>query len=161
MPANIAINFNTSSSEAITGLLEGKFASSDQVSLAKNFQNGDGDHQVNCIFERRATASAVPDEIDLSDLNDIAGAPSAFETVKGLIIANRGAENPISVSGSYLGTSAAIVIPPGGALVLLLPLGVDITPSSNDIITVGSAQGSDYECRIVGVKVPPTPEPEG
>lgn len=154
MPANISINFNSSQAETISGLLEGKFASSDQVSLAKNFSAGDGDHQVDCIFERRAAAAVVPEEIDLSDFNDTSGAAAAFATVKGLIVANRGAENPLSVGGSYLGANAAVTLPPGGALVLLLPLGIDIESGVNDTLSIGSANGTDYECRIIGVKDP-------
>jgi len=155
MPANISINFNTSSADTLAAsLVEARFTSQDSMSLAKNFPAGPLDGQVDLIFEERGTAPASPKGIDLSEVSDQNGELSAFAFVKDLAICNKGEENPLEVSGSYFGTTAAIIIPAGGALALLLPEGVEITPSSNDLITIGSAYGTEYEARIVGVKVP-------
>ncbi len=153
MPANIAINFNTSSSESTASLVDARFASQDIMALSKNFAAGNGDHQVDLIYEKRGSAAASPEDIDLSLVSDQSGNLAAFATLKGLIVCNKGAANALDVSGSYFGTTAAISIPAGGALVLLLPIGVDITPDSNDIISIGSALGTEYEMRLIGVKV--------
>jgi hypothetical protein len=58
----------------------------------------------------------------------------------------------LTVSGSYFGTTVAISIPAGGALLLFQPDGVDITDSSNDQVIVAST-ATDYEIRIIGTKV--------
>lgn len=155
MPANISINFNTSSADTLAAsLVDARFASQDSMSLAKNFPAGALAGQVDLIFERRGAAESTPEEIDLSLVADQNGDLSAFASVKALAICNKGEENPLEVSGSYFGSNAKITVPPGGALALLLPDGVEITPSSNDIISVGSVLGTEYEARIVGVKVP-------
>jgi hypothetical protein len=153
MPANIAINFNTSSSESTASLVDASFASQDSMALAKNFAGGNGDHQIDLIYEKRGSAAASPEAVDLSMVSDQNGNLAAFATLKGLIICNKGAANALDVSGSYFGTTAAIAIPAGGALVLLLPIGVDITADSNDIISIGSALGTEYEMRLIGVNV--------
>lgn len=153
MPANIAISFNTSSSESTTSLVEARFTSQDLISLQKNLPAGDGDGQCNLIFEKRGSAAATPEDIDLSMVADQNGGLAAFAKVKAMIVCNKSAENSLEVAGSYFGTTPAIVIPAGGALILVLPVGVDITPDSNDGITIGSALGADYEMRVVGTAV--------
>lgn len=157
MPANIAITVSTSSAESTANLVDSKFTSQDTITLTKKFTDGEGAHQINLIYEKRGSAAASPEDIDLSLVSDQAGALSAFATIKGIIICNKGEVNPLDVSGSYFGTTAAIAIPAGGSLVLLLPIGVDITPDSNDIISIGSALGTDYEIRLIGVKVEEEP----
>jgi len=153
MPANISINFNTSSSESLASLVDARFVSQDAMSLSKNFSAGALAGQVDLICEKRGAAAASPEDIDLSMVSDQNGDLSAFAMLKGLIVCNKGDTNALEVSGSYFGATAAIAIPAGGALVLLMPDGVDITADSNDIISIGSAIGTDYELRIVGVKV--------
>jgi hypothetical protein len=143
MPANIAINFNTSSSESTASLVDASFASQDSMALAKNFAGGNGDHQIDLIYEKRGSAAASPEAVDLSMVSDQNGNLAAFATLKGLIICNKGAATALD----------AIAIPAGGALVLLLPIGVDITADSNDIISIGSALGTEYEMRLIGVNV--------
>jgi hypothetical protein len=146
MPANIAITFNTSTSESTTHLVDARFTSSDNIALQKSLSAT----QADLIFEQRGTAEATPTEIDLGLVSDQNGALAVFATVKALIICNKGEENPLSVYGSYFGDDAAITVPAGGALTLLLPEGVEITPASNDKVKIGSAQGTEYELRIVG-----------
>ena len=158
MPANIAISFNTSSSESTTSLVDARFTSQDLISLQKNLPAGSGDNQCNLIFEKRGAAAAAPEDIDLSLVSDQNGELAAFAKVKALIVCNKGSENPLEVSGTYFGTTAAIVIPAGGALALVLPAGVSITADSNDGITIGSALGTEYEMRIVGVAVSEEPQ---
>lgn len=154
MPANISVTFNTSSSQSLAGLIDAKFASQDAINLAAVLPAGTADNQCDLIVEKRAYAATSPDTIDLSLVADQSGNLAAFAKVKALIVCNKGATNPLSVAGSYFGTTAAIAVPPGGALCLLLPGGVDITADSNDMITIGSASGTDYELRIVGTAVP-------
>lgn len=153
MPLNANITFNTSSSESTTTLVEAQFTSQDSIALQKFLAAGAGANQCNLIVEKRGPAGATPEAIDLSLVSGQDGDLAAFANVKALIVCNKGAENPLEVSGSYFGTTPAIVVPPGGALVLILGVGVDITAEVNDGITIGSALGTDYELRIVGVKV--------
>lgn len=152
-PCNASINFNTSSSERTTDLVDAQFSSQDSIALQKYLSDGAGANQCNLIVEKRGPASASPDEIDLSLVSDQNGDLAAFASIKALIVCNKGADNPLEVSGSYFGATAAIVVPPGGALALIHAAGVTVTTETNDIITVGSAIGTDYEVRIVGVKV--------
>lgn len=153
MPLNANITFNTSSSESTTTLVEAQFTSQDSIALQKFLAAGAGANQCNLIVEKRGPAGATPEAIDLSLVNGQNGDLAAFANVKALIVCNKGAENPLEVAGTYFGTTPAIVVPPGGALVLILGAGVDITAEVNDGITIGSALGTDYELRIVGVKV--------
>jgi len=153
MPLNANITFNTSSSESTTTLVEAQFTSQDSIALQKFLAAGAGANQCNLIVEKRGPAGATPEAIDLSLVSGQDGDLAAFANVKALIVCNKGAENPLEVAGTYFGTTPAIVVPPGGALVLILGAGVDITAEVNDGITIGSALGTDYELRIVGVKV--------
>lgn len=152
-PCNASINFNTSSSESKTALVEAQFTSQDSIALQKYLSAGAGANQCNLIVEKRAPAVATPEDIDLSLVSDQNGDLAAFAAVKALIVCNKGDENPLEVAGSYFGTTPAIVVPPGGVLALILAAGVAITADVNDIISIGSALGTDYEARIVGVKV--------
>jgi hypothetical protein len=157
-PCTANISVNTSSSESTSQLVEAQFASQDSITLQKHLAAGLGVNQCNLIYEKRGPAAASPDDIDLSLINDQNGQLAAFAVLKVLIVCNKGAENPLEVSGSYFGTNPAIIIPPGGAFALILAAGVDIS-AVNDGISIGSALGTDYELRAVGVKVPePTQE---
>lgn len=149
MPANIAITFNTSTSESTTHLIDARFTSSDNIALQKGLSAA----QADLIFEQRGVAAASPTSIDLGMVSDQNGALAAFDTIKALIICNKSPLAPLSVFGSYFGDDAAITIPAGGALTLLLPEGVPIIPSSNDIIELGSELDAEYELRIVGQAV--------
>lgn len=153
MPANLSLIFNTSSAESSTSPVDARFSSQDSISLAMALASGAADNQCNLICEARSAAATVPDEIDLSLVSDQNGALAAFAKLKALIVCNKGTENPLAVGGTFFGSAAAIAIPPGGALALLLPHGIDITANSNDTITIGSAVGTDYELRLVGVAV--------
>ena len=152
-PCNASINFNTSSSERTTDLVDAQFTSQDSIALQKYLGVGAGANQCNLIVEKRGPASATPEDIDLSLVSDQNGDLAAFASVKALIVCNKGADNPLEVAGSYFGATPAIVVPPGGALALILATGVAVTTEVNDIISIGSALGTDYEVRIVGVKV--------
>ena len=143
MPSNVSLQFNTSGTVSIEN---GVRQSSDSMNLLKSFSDVDAD----LIVEIPGTG--VGETVDLSAVTNQAGNLEAFASVKALVIHNRGEINALTVSGSYFGTTVAISIPAGGALLLFQPDGVDITDSSNDQITVASTD-TDYEVRIIGTKV--------
>jgi hypothetical protein len=143
MPSNVSLQFNTSGTVTIEN---GVRQSSDSLNLLKAFSDVDA----NLIVEIPGTGTG--ETVDLTAVTDQSGAAEGFASVKALVIHNRGETNSLTVSGSYFGTTVAISIPAGGALLLFQPDGVDITDSSNDQITVAST-GTDYEIRIIGKKV--------
>ncbi|NMA46466.1 MAG: hypothetical protein GX945_07885 [Lentisphaerae bacterium] len=159
-PLNANITFNTSTTQNTAHFVEAQFSSRDSIALQKFLADGSDANQCNLIVEKRGAAGITPESLDLSLVNSQSGEVAAFANVKALIVCNKGADNPLEVAGAYFGSAAAIVIPPGGALVLILGAGVDISAGVNDAISVGSALGTDYELRIVGVKVE-EPEPSG
>lgn len=143
MPSNVSLQFNTSGTVTIEN---GVRQSSDSLNLLKAFSDVDA----NLIVEIPGTGTG--ETVDLTAVTDQSGAAEGFASVKALVIHNRGETNSLTVSGSYFGTTVAIIIPAGGALLLFQPDGVDITDSSNDQVTVAST-GTDYEIRIIGTKV--------
>lgn len=143
MPSNVSLQFNTSGTVSIEN---GVRQSSDSMNLLKAFSDVDAD----LIVEIPGTG--VGETVDLSDVTNQAGNLEAFDSIKSLVIHNRGETNALTVSGSYFGTTVAISIPAGGALLLFQPDGVDITENTNDEIILASTD-TDYEVRIIGTKV--------
>lgn len=143
MPSNVSLQFNTSGTVSIEN---GVRQSSDSMNLLKTFSDVDAD----LIVEIPGTG--VGETVDLSDVTNQAGNLEAFDSIKSLVIHNRGETNALTVSGSYFGTTVAISIPAGGALLLFQPDGVDITENTNDEIILASTD-TDYEVRIIGTKV--------
>lgn len=143
MPSNVSLQFNTSGTVTVEN---GVRQSSDSLNLLKAFSDVDA----NLIVEIPGTGTG--ETVDLTAVTDQSGATEGFDSVKALVIHNRGETNELTVSGSYFGATVAIIIPAGGAMLLFQPDGVDITDSSNDQITVAST-GTDYEIRIIGTKV--------
>ena len=143
MPSNVSLQFNTSGTLNIEN---GVRQSSDSLNLLKAFSDVDA----NLIVEIPGTGTG--ETVDLTAVTDQSGATGGFASVKAMVIHNRGETNALTVSGSYFGTTVAISIPAGGALLLFQPDGVDITDSSNDQVIVAST-ATDYEIRIIGTKV--------
>lgn len=143
MPSNVSLQFNTSGTVSIEN---GVRQSSDSMNLLKAFSDVDAD----LIVEIPGTG--VGETVDLSAVTNQAGNLEAFDSIKSLVIHNRGETNALTVSGSYFGTTVAISIPAGGALLLFQPDGVDITENTNDEIIIASTD-TDYEVRIIGTKV--------
>ena len=143
MPSNVSLQFNTSGTVSIEN---GVRQSSDSMNLLKAFSDVDAD----LIVEIPGTG--VGETVDLSAVTNQAGNLEAFDSIKSLVIHNRGETNALTVSGSYFGTTVAISIPAGGALLLFQPDGVDITENTNDEIILASTD-TDYEVRIIGTKV--------
>ena len=143
MPSNVSLQFNTSGTVTIEN---GVRQSSDSLSLLKAFSDVDA----NLIVEIPGTGAG--ETVDLTAVTDQFGATEGFASVKAMVIHNRGETNALTVSGSYFGTTVAISIPAGGAMLLFQPDGVDITDSSNDQVIVASTD-TDYEIRIIGTKV--------
>lgn len=143
MPSNVSLQFNTSGTVTIEN---GVRQSSDSLNLLKAFSDVDA----NLIVEIPGTGAG--ETIDLTAVTDQSGATEGFASVKAMVIHNRGETNALTVSGSYFGTTVAISIPAGGAMLLFQPNGVDITDSSNDQVIVASTD-TDYEIRIIGTKV--------
>jgi hypothetical protein len=143
MPSNVSLQFNTSGTLNIEN---GVRQSSDSLNLFKAFSDVDA----NLIVEIPGTGTG--ETVDLTAVTDQSGATEGFASVKAMVIHNRGETNSLTVSGSYFGTTVAISIPAGGALLLFQPDGVDITDSSNDQVIVAST-ATDYEIRIIGTKV--------
>jgi len=143
MPSNVSLQFNTSGTLNIEN---GVRQSSDSMNLLKAFSDVDAD----LIVEIPGTG--VGETVDLSAVTNQAGNLEAFDSIKSLVIHNRGETNALTVSGSYFGTTVAISIPAGGALLLFQPDGVDITEDTNDEIILASTD-TDYEVRIIGTKV--------
>jgi hypothetical protein len=143
MPSNVSLQFNTSGTLNIEN---GVRQSSDSLNLLKAFSDVDA----NLIVEIPGTGTG--ETVDLTAVTDQSGATEGFASVKAMVIHNRGETNSLTVSGSYFGTTVAISIPAGGALLLFQPDGVDITDSSNDQVIVAST-ATDYEIRIIGTKV--------
>ena len=143
MPSNVSLQFNTSGTVTIEN---GVRQSSDSLNLLKAFSDVDA----NLIVEIPGTGAG--ETIDLTAVTDQSGATEGFASVKAMVIHNRGETNALTVSGSYFGTTVAISIPAGGALLLFQPGGVDITEYTNDEIILASTD-TDYEVRIIGTKV--------
>jgi hypothetical protein len=138
----------------------GKFTATGSLnhSLAANYTVGSGSGQVDTVYTKARTvaSSSSADSVVLSSLTDPAGNAIAFGHVVDLIIENTDASNTLSIGGGASPVawlpSAGIAIPPGGALILHVPSGLTVTPSSADHLQVATSGGTNvaYNITVAG-----------
>lgn len=164
MPMSAEIRLNARVEETGTGDL-GTPRKTHLLALTKLLTNGTTDGKANLVWsDQRTLAASATENLDLAGvLSGAFGATLTFAEIVAIIVrAADGNTNNVEVGGAasnafatpFGDASDVVVIPPGGAMMLLAPnTGWAVTASTGDLLKIANSAGGTgvtYDILIVG-----------